>query len=257
MGGIIVYKKSQQLYEEANRYTPGGVHTSIRNVEPHLIFTKAEGAYIYDADGNRYVDYQAAFGPFILGHNFNKVNDRVVDALSRTDLYGVGTTDLEIECAEKISKHVPSAEQVLFCNSGSEATYHAIRLSRAVTERKKLIKFQGCYHGWHDYVARNTLSAPDMIGKRDSGSAGMMDEAIDHTLICTFNDLDDVERAFKENVDEIAALIVEPIPHNIGCVMPEQGFLQGLRDLCDKYGAMLIFDEVVTGFRHDIGGFQN
>lgn len=249
-------KKSLELYQEANRYTPGGVHTSIRNVDPHLIFTKAEGAYIYDADGNKYVDYQAAFGPYILGHNYKKVNDSVIEALQRTDLYGVGTTDLEIECAQKITEHVPSAEQVLFCNSGSEATYHAIRLSRAVTNRTKLIKFQGCYHGWHDYVARNMLSAPDMIGKRDPGSAGMMDEAIDNTLICTFNDLDDVEKTFQENKDEIAALIVEPIPHNIGCIMPQPGFLQGLRELCDTYGALLIFDEVITGFRHDIGGFQ-
>lgn len=248
--------KSMELYKEANQYSPGGVHTSIRNVEPHLVFTKAEGAYIYDADGNKYLDFQAAFGPYILGHNYKKVNERVIDALNRTDLYGVGSTDLEIECAKKITKHVPSAEQVLFCNSGSEATYHAIRLSRAVTERTKLIKFQGCYHGWHDYVARNMLSEPHMIGKRDPGSAGMMDEAIDNTLICTFNDLENVEQTFKENKGEVAALIVEPIPHNIGCIMPEEGFLQGLRDLCDQYGAMLIFDEVITGFRHSIGGFQ-
>ncbi|MCQ6560284.1 aspartate aminotransferase family protein [Paenibacillus mendelii] len=249
-------QRSQELYEEANLYTPGGVHTSIRNVEPHLIFTKAEGAYIYDADGNKYLDFQAAFGPYILGHSHPYVNGKVIEAIQRTDLYGVGTTDLEIELSRLICKHVPSAEQVLFCNSGSEATYHAIRLSRAVTERKKLIKFQGCYHGWHDYVARNMLSKWDMIGKRDPGSAGMMDEAIDNTLICTYNDLEDVERTFKENDGEVAALIVEPIPHNIGCIMPQDGFLQGLRDLCDQYGAVLIFDEVITGFRHDIGGFQ-
>ncbi|MFB6365349.1 aspartate aminotransferase family protein [Paenibacillus elgii] len=247
---------SSELYERALRYTPGGVHTSIRNVAPHLIFTKAEGAYIYDADGNRYIDYQAAFGPFVLGHRHPYVTQRVVEALERTDLYGVGTTDLEIELAEKICKHVPSAESVLFCNSGSEATYHAIRLSRAVTGRTKLIKFQGCYHGWHDYVARNMLSAWDMIGKRDPGSAGMMDEAIDNTLVCTFNDLDDVQRTFEANPGEVAALIVEPVPHNIGCVMPQPGFLQGLRELCTRYGAVLIFDEVITGFRHDIGGYQ-
>ncbi|MFD1412345.1 aspartate aminotransferase family protein [Oceanobacillus jeddahense] len=248
--------KSKELYEEAIKYTPGGVHTSIRNVDPHLIFTKSEGAYIYDADGNKYVDYQSAFGPYILGHNYKAVNDRVIEALSTTDLYGVGTTDLEIKCADKITKNVPSADQVLFCNSGSEATYHAIRLSRAITNRTKLIKFQGCYHGWHDYVARNMLSAPDMIGKRDPGSAGMMDEAIDNTLICTFNDLDDVAATFHKNKNEVAAIIVEPIPHNIGCVMPEEGFLQGLRDLCDENNAVLIFDEVITGFRHDLGGFQ-
>ena len=252
----IRYEKSAALYERANQFTPGGVHTSIRNVVPHLIFKKAEGACIYDADDNRYIDYQAAFGPYILGHCHPYVTQRVIEAIRRTDLYGVGTTDLEIILAEKIVKHVPSAEKVLFCNSGSEATYHAIRLSRAVTGRRKLIKFQGCYHGWHDYVARNMLSAPDRIGKRDPGSAGMMDEAVDNTLVCTFNDLDDVERTFKEHRGEIAALIVEPIPHNIGCILPEPGFLQGLQGLCRQHGAILIFDEVITGFRHNIGGFQ-
>jgi len=250
------FAESQKLYDEACRYTPGGVHTSIRNLEPHLVLTKGEGAYVYDADGNKYIDYQAAFGPYILGHNHPYVNGKVIEALGRTDLYGTGTTDLEIELARKICKHVPSADQVLFCNSGSEATYHAIRLSRAVTKRYKLIKFQGCYHGWHDYVARNMLSAWDKIGTRDPGSAGMMEEAIDNTLICTFNDLEDVERTFKANPDEVAALIVEPIPHNIGCIMPQPGFLEGLRKLCSEYGALLIFDEVITGFRHNIGGFQ-
>ena len=201
----------------AERVGCHNVNTFIR------IFKKAEGACIYDADDNRYIDYQAAFGPYILGHCHPYVTQRVIEAIRRTDLYGVGTTDLEIILAEKIVKHVPSAEKVLFCNSGSEATYHAIRLSRAVTGRRKLIKFQGCYHGWHDYVARNMLSAPDRIGKRDPGSAGMMDEAVDNTLVCTFNDLDDVERTFKEHRGEIAALIVEPIPHNIGCILPEPG----------------------------------
>lgn len=249
-------QESAQLYNKACEFTPGGVHTSIRNVNPHMIYTKAEGAYIYDADGNRFIDYQAAFGPYILGHCHLYVTNKVIETIQRTDLFGTGTTDLEIELSEKICKHVPSAEMVLFCNSGSEATYHAIRLSRAVTNRTKLIKFQGCYHGWHDYVARNMLSVPDKIGKRDPGSAGMMEEAIDNTLICTFNDLDDVERTFKNHPGEIAALIVEPIPHNIGCIMPQPGFLQGLQDLCEQYGAILIFDEVITGFRHSIGGYQ-
>jgi len=247
---------SSALYDKANLFSPGGVHTSVRNVEPHLIFAKAEGPYIYDVDGNRYLDYQAAFGPLILGHNHPFVNGKVIEAIGQTDLFGVGTTDLEIKLAEAISRHVPSAEQVLFCNSGSEATYHAIRLSRAITGRTKLIKFQGCYHGWHDYVARNMLSSWDKIGKRDPGSAGMMDEAIDNTLICTFNDLDDVERTFLANEGQVAVLIVEPIPHNIGCILPQEGFLQGLKELCEKYGALLIFDEVITGFRHHIGGYQ-
>ncbi|GGJ99267.1 glutamate-1-semialdehyde-2,1-aminomutase [Lentibacillus kapialis] len=248
--------RNAELYQEANVYSPGGVHTSIRNVDPHLIFTKAEGAYMEDVEGNRFIDYQAAFGPFVLGHNYPFVNEQVKEAISRTDLFGVGTTDMEIELAKKVCEHVPASEQVLFCNSGSEATYHAIRLARAVTEKKKLIKFQGCYHGWHDYVARNMLSDWDKIGERDPGSAGMMDEAIDNTLICTFNDLADVEETLQKNKGEVAAIILEPIPHNIGCILPEDGFLQGLKTLCSEYGALLIFDEVVTGFRHSIGGFQ-
>ncbi|TMV45551.1 aspartate aminotransferase family protein [Paenibacillus mesophilus] len=247
---------SAKLRQESNKYTPGGVHSATRNVEPFLVFTKGEGAYIYDADGNKYIDYQAAFGPYILGHNYPAVNNKVIQALSKTDMYGVGTTDLEIEASRKISTHVPSAEQVLLCNSGSEATYHAIRLSRGITGRNKIIKFQGCYHGWHDYVARNMLSAWDKIGKRDPGSAGMLDEAIDNTLVCTYNDLDDVERTFAENKGEIAAIILEPIPHNIGIIMPQPGFLEGLREICTANGALLIFDEVITGFRHDLGGYQ-
>lgn len=252
----MTIRTNAELYQEANVYTPGGVHTSIRNVKPHLIFKKAEGAYIEDVEGNRYIDYQAAFGPFIMGHNHPYVNKKVVEAIKRTDLFGVGTTDLEIELAKKICHHVPSAEQVLFCNSGSEATYHAIRLARAVTDKVKIIKFQGCYHGWHDYVARNMLSDWDKIGKRDPGSAGMLDEAIDNTLVCTFNDLDDVEKTLKVHQNEVAAIIVEPIPHNIGCILPEPGFLKGLRKLCTEHEALLIFDEVITGFRHNIGGFQ-
>ncbi|RAV21961.1 aspartate aminotransferase family protein [Paenibacillus contaminans] len=248
--------RSQELYAKANLYTPGGVHSATRNVEPHLVFTRGEGAYIYDADGNKYLDYQAAFGPYILGHNHPYVNNKVIEAISRTDMFGVGSTDLEIILSEKIVKHVPSADQVLLCNSGSEATYHAIRLSRAVTKRNKIIKFQGCYHGWHDYVARNMLSAWDMIGKRDPGSAGMLDDAIDNTLVCTYNDLEDVERTLKANEGEVAAIIIEPIPHNIGCIMPQPGFLEGLRSLCDANGTILIFDEVITGFRHSIGGYQ-
>lgn len=250
------HEKSLKWHNEAKRYTPGGVHTAMRNAAPHLVFTRAEKAYIYDADGNRYIDYHAAFGPIVLGHCHPVVNRTVAEAMQRIDLVGSGATDLEIELARKITGHVPSADMVLFCNSGSEATYHAIRLARAVTGRKKLIKFQGCYHGWHDYVARNMLSAPDMIGKRDPGSAGMLDEAVDNTLVCTFNDLDDVERTLKENRGEVAALIVEPIQHNVGCVLPRPGFLEGLRELCTRHGVILIFDEVITGFRHHLGGYQ-
>ncbi len=244
------------MLEEACRYAPGGVHTSLRNISPNFLFTKAEGATITDQEGKEYIDFHAAFGPIVLGHNFQEVNRRVIETFHQSDLFGVGTTELEIRLSKKIVEHVPSAEKVLFCNAGSEATYHAIRLARAATGRKKLIKFQGCYHGWHDYVLRNMLSAPEKIGQRDPGSAGMLDEAIDNTLVCTFNDLEDVERTFRKNHEEVAGVIVEPIPHNIGCVLPEPGFLEGLRSLTRDRGAVLIFDEVITGFRHSLGGYQ-
>jgi glutamate-1-semialdehyde 2,1-aminomutase len=250
------YPQSHALLERASRVAPGGVHTSIRRSDPNLCFERATGAYLYDVDGNRYIDYHAAFGPFILGHCYPAVTERVREAIGRLDLFGTGATALEAELAEKIVKHVPSAEKVLFCNAGSEATYHAIRVARAVTGRKLIIKFQGCYHGWHGYVLRNMLSAPEAVGQRDPGSAGMLDEEIDCTLVCTFNDLADVEATLASHPGEIAAIILEPIPHNVGTLLPKPEFLAGLRRACDREGALLIFDEVITGFRHDLGGYQ-
>lgn len=244
------------LFSEASEVIPGGVNTSLRRIVPPLVFTRAQGAIITDAEGREYIDYHAAFGPMLLGHNFEAVNQRVRDAMQRLDLVGVGVTDLEIALARKICAHIPSAEKVLFCNSGSEATYQAIRLARAITGRKKIIKFQGCYHGWHDAVALNVISPAEKLGGRDPLSAGSLAEVVEATLVCRFNDLDDVERTIRENPGEIAALILEPIPHNIGCVLPKPGFLEGLRELTRQHGILLIFDEVVTGFRHDLGGYQ-
>ncbi len=248
--------KSEKYYAEACRYTPGGVHTSIRNLTPHLVWEKAEGAYIQDVDGNRYIDYQAAFGPFILGHRHPVISKAVSRALKEMDLFGTGTTTLEIELSKKICQHVPSAEMVLFTNSGSESTFHALRLARAVTSRKKILKFQGCYHGWHDAVCRNVLSAADKILKMDPLSSGIYPGILDDTLLAHFNDLAAVQEIFQENPEQIAAIILEPIPHNIGCVLPQPGFLEGLRKLCDQHRSVLIFDEVITGFRHNLGGFQ-
>ena len=253
---MIRTEQSAALFAAAEAYAPGGVHTSIRNVEPRLVFTRAEGARIWDADGNEYLDYHAAFGPFILGHVHPVVVQRVEEALWETDLYGVGATPQEIALAEKVVAHVPSIEQVLFTNAGSEATFHALRVARAYTGREKIIKFQGCYHGWHDAVLRNVISAPEMVGKRDLLSAGIMAETADATLICDFNDADQVADTIAARPGEIAAIIVEPIPHNIGCVRPQPGFLEALRELCDDHGIVLIFDEVITGFRHGLGGYQ-
>jgi len=247
---------SLRLFEEARKYIPGGVNTSIRMLDPPIVFTKARGSKIYDADGNEYIDYHAAFGPPILGHNNPEVNQRVKEIMNELDLIGVGTAEIEIRAAELIVKHVPSIEKVLFCNSGSEATYHAVRLARAVTGRKKLIKFQGCYHGWHDYLLMNVISPPDKIGKKDPLSAGMLPEAIENTIVVDFNDLEGVERVVKSFQNEVAAIILEPIQHNIGCVLPTVDFLKGLREISDREDIVLIFDEVITGFRHSIGGYQ-
>lgn len=247
---------SEKLYEQACQVIPGGVNSAVRNVSPHLVFKRAEGALLVDVDGNEYIDYQGAFGPPLLGHNNPAVRRRVMEALQTCLLPGVGTTELEIQVALKIRHHIPSAEKVLLCNTGSEATYHAIRVARAFTGRKKIIKFQGCYHGFHDYVLCNVISPAEKVGKLDPGSAGILPEVLENTLVCTFNQLDEVEATFQAYGDQVAAVILEPIPHNIGCVLPRPGFLQGLREICSAHGAILIFDEVISGFRHDLGGYQ-
>lgn len=245
-----------RLCNEAARFTPGGTHSAIRISESPVCIRRAEGPYMWDEEGRRYIDYHAAFAPVILGHCYPPLVERVTDTIRRTDIYGVATTELEVEVSRKLVQHIPSVEQVLLCCTGSEATFQAVRLARAVTGRNKILKFQGCYHGWHDYVLRNVISEADKVGRRDPGSAGMLPESVDNTLVCRFNDLDDVRRAIDENRGEIATIILEPIPHNVGCILPKQEFLEGLRKLCDEEGILLTFDEVITGFRHAIGGYQ-
>lgn len=251
-----LHPRSQEIYATAQQYIPGGVSSTNRLVEPNLVFTRAQGAYIYDADGKQYVDYHAGFGPPILGHSHPEVNARVAREMANMDLVGIGTQVLEIQLAQKIVEHVPSAEKVMFCNSGSEATFAAIRLARAVTGRRKLVKFQGCYHGHHDAVLMNIISPPDKIGKKDPLSKGMTPEVVDDTLVLTFNDVEEFAQTIQEQGDQIAGVILEPIPHNIGCVIPRPEFLQTLRELTQHKGIVLIFDEVITGFRHGLGGYQ-
>ena len=247
---------SASILERARRVTPGGVNTSIRRVDPMPVWSRAAGSRVYDIQGREYIDYHAAFGPAILGHCHPGVNQCVRETLDEVDLMGVGTTEAEVRLAEKIVQHVPAAEMALLCNTGSEATHHAVRLSRAVTGRRKFIKFQGCYHGWHDYLCMNVITPRDKIGRHDPGSAGMLREAVENTIVLPFNDLDAVAQALERNRDQVAGLILEPIPHNIGCVMPRPGYLEGLRELTRQHGVILTFDEVITGFRHTIGGYQ-
>ena len=225
-------------------------------MDPPRVFVRAQGQKVWDADGNEYIDYNNAFGPIILGHAHPAVERRVHETLQQVDILGIGATELEIRLAERIQGHVPSMEKVLFCNSGSEATYHAIRVSRAATGRRVLVKFQGGYHGWHDYVAANVISRPDRMGGMDPISAGMLPDAMENLLVLRFNDVAQLEETMARRGHEIAAVIVEPVIHTIGCVVPSQAFMDALRRTTAEQGTVLIFDEVVTGFRHHLGGYQ-
>lgn len=248
--------QTKRLTDRAEKVIPGGVNSASRRLAIPTAWEWAEGAYIRDVDGKTYLDYHAAFGPIVLGHNDPGVNAAVVEALKGVDMVGLGITEAEVRLAEKVVEHVPSAEMALTFSTGSEATYMAVRLARGVTGRQKLIKFQGTFHGWHDYLLMNIASPAEKIGKKDPGSAGQLADAIDNTIVVRFNDLDAVEQAIADNPGEIAAIFLEAIPHNIGCVLPTLEFAQGLRRLCDAHGIILVFDEVITGFRHGLGGYQ-
>jgi glutamate-1-semialdehyde 2,1-aminomutase len=191
--------RSALLLDEARKFIPGGVNSANRLVEPFQFFARSKGSRIWDADGNEFIDYHAGFGPPILGHNNPKVNKFVKETMDEIDFIGVGGMEMETRVAEKIVLHVPSAEKVLLCTSGSEATYHALRLARAHTRRKKIIKFQGCYHGWHDAILTNVLSAPDKLGKLDPHSKGILPEVLSNTIVVDFNDLEGVRRAVRAN----------------------------------------------------------
>jgi glutamate-1-semialdehyde 2,1-aminomutase len=247
---------NQAWVQRAEQVIPGGVNSANRRIGWPLVVVEAHGAHFSDADGKRYLDYHAAFGPLILGHNHPAVNQAVAAASQRIDLMGVGVTDVEIELAEAIAGHVPCAERVLLTNSGSEATYAALRLARAVTGRSFIVKFQGTYHGWHDAVLMNVISPPEKIGQRDVLTLGAAPGVMEHTLVLPFNDVEAISELVEQRGREIAAIIVEIIPHNIGCVMPRLEFLQSLRRLTEEQGIVLIFDEVITGFRHGLGGYQ-
>src|SRR3954471_15642653 len=245
------------LAARAARVIPGGVNSGQRRVPglEELVIASTSGSTFTDGDGNTYTDYHAAFGPPLLGHNDPDVDAAVANAARTVGLMGIGITSIEVELAERIVEHVPSCEQVLLTETGSEATFHALRVARVATGRRHVVKFQGCYHGWHDSVALNVISLPGNVGRKDPLSKGILPEVLDATVVCKFNDADEVERALTDY--DVAAIILEPIPHNIGCVMPQPGFLERLRELATGRGTVLIFDEVITGWRHALGGFQS
>ncbi|MBB5791262.1 aspartate aminotransferase family protein [Jiangella mangrovi] len=255
--GSVASPRGAALDEAARRVIPGGANTVTRWIGSPYAFTGADGAYVTDADGRRYLDYHAAFGAVLLGHNHPVVNQAVISAITdRPDLIGLGITELEIEMAELLTSVIPSAEQAVTVMSGSEAVAHSIRMARAVTGRPLLVKFQGTYHGWSDSVARNMISPPERAYGRDPLSAGILDAVLDATVIAEFNDLDSVRALYEAHPEQIAAVILEPIPHNVGALLPTQEFVEGLRTLTREQGSLLIFDEVITGFRHSLGGYQ-
>jgi glutamate-1-semialdehyde 2,1-aminomutase len=248
---------SAELAARAARVIPGGVNSGQRRVPglEELVIAATKGATFTDGEGRTYTDYHAAFGPPLLGHNDVDVDGAVAAAAKTVGLMGVGVTRIEVELAERISALVPSVERVLLTETGSEATFHALRVARAATGRRHVIKFQGCYHGWHDSVAMNVISPAERMGQKDPLSKGVLPEVIDATIVCRFNDAEEVERALVDH--DVAAIILEPIPHNIGAVLPQPGFLERLRELATKHGTVLVFDEVITGFRHALGGYQS
>ncbi len=249
------YNKSIRLFAEAQKYIPGGVNSPVRafkSVGGNPIFIKsANGAYLFSEDGNSYIDYINSWGPMILGHNNQKVKQAIINQLENGTSFGT-PTELETEIAKLIIENVPNIDKIRFVSSGTEACMSAIRLARGYTQKDKIIKFEGCYHGHADSFLIKAGSGALTFGSPDS--LGVTQDNAKNTLVATYNNLDEVKELFKHN--PIAAVIIEPVVGNMGCVPPKEGFLQGLRDLCDKNQAVLIFDEVMTGFRLAFGGAQ-
>jgi glutamate-1-semialdehyde 2,1-aminomutase len=248
---------SETLFEQAQKYIPGGVNSPVRAFKgvggTPLFFKHAEGAYLFDEDDRRYIDYIGSWGPMILGHS----DPRIKNALHAQVDLGIGygaPTALETEMAKKVCELVPSIDLVRMVNSGTEATMSAIRLARGYTGRDKIVKFEGCYHGHVDSLLVKAGSGALTLGVPNS--PGIPASLAEHTITLNFNDIDGVRETFKEIGDQVAAIIVEPVAGNMNCIPPAPGFLEGLREVCDEHGSVLIFDEVMTGFRVSLGGAQ-
>ncbi|HTE23771.1 aspartate aminotransferase family protein [Flavitalea sp.] len=263
----MIIRENPGLFEkvlaEGERYIAGGVVSLNRKVNPAIVFKEGKGSKIYDINGKEYIDYHAAFAPYLLGHNHPGVNNSVIQVITdQLSLIGSGTNELEIRLAKLLCELIPSLELVQITNTGSEATAHAIRLSRAYTGREHIILMVGGYNGWHNDVARAVMPSISQLGPRVSpgeyqfipSSAGIP-EAVKKQVHCVnFNDLASVEYILQKY--PVACLLTEPVLQNVGVILPEPGYLKGLVDLCDKYGTVCIFDEVKTGFRSALGGYQ-
>jgi len=252
-----MFNNSQKLFEQSQRFIPGGVNSPVRAFGAvggtPIFFREAKGAYLWDADGNRYIDYVGSWGPAILGHAHPAVVQAVQERAAKGLSFGA-PTELELEMAERLCGLLPSLEQVRLVSSGTEATMSAIRLARGYTGRSKIVKFEGCYHGHADALLVKAGSGALTFG--NPSSAGVPPEVAAHTLVLTYNDADELENTFKKIGAEIACVIIEPVAGNMNFVMPTQEYMTLLRELCTRYGAVLIFDEVMTGFRVGLRGAQ-
>jgi glutamate-1-semialdehyde 2,1-aminomutase len=253
----MIYQRSSQLFTEAEKVIPGGVNSPVRafkGVGGTPIFAKsAKGAYLYDEDDNRLIDYINSWGPMILGHAFQPVVDAIIEKAKKGTSFGM-PTELETKIAELAVSMVPNIDKIRFVNSGTEACMSAIRLARGFAKRDKIIKFAGCYHGHSDSFLIQAGSGASTFGTPNS--PGVTQGTAKDTLLANYNDIENVKALFEANKNEIAAIIIEPVAGNMGCVPPIPGFLQSLRQLCNENNTLLIFDEVMTGFRLAKGGVQ-
>jgi len=251
------YKRSSELFDEANKYIPGGVNSPVRAFNSvggtPVFIEKAKGSILTDADGNEYIDYISSWGPMILGHAYPKVIDAIKAKVEDSTSFGAPTA-LEIDIAKLIVDMVPNIDKVRMVNSGTEACMSAIRVARGYTGRNKFIKFEGCYHGHADSFLIKAGSGASTFGVPNS--PGVTPGTANDTLTAKYNDIEAVKQLVEENKSEVAAIIIEAIAGNMGCVLPKKGFLEDLRELCDKEGILLIFDEVMSGFRLGKGGAQ-
>ena len=251
------YERSSALFAQAKQVIPGGVNSPVRAFKAvggtPIFIQKAKGAYLFDEDGNQYIDFISSWGPLILGHSYKPVVQAVQDQAEKGTSYGI-PTELETKIAELALSMAPNIDKIRFVNSGTEACMSAVRLARGFTSREKIIKFSGCYHGHSDAFLIQAGSGAVTFGSPNS--PGVTQGTAKDTLLAKYNNVDSVTQLFKANPDEIAAIIIEPVAGNMGCIPPEAGFLESLRYLCDQNGALLIFDEVMTGFRLAAGGAQ-
>ena len=253
----MIYKRSSQLFEEAKKLIPGGVNSPVRAFKSvggtPIFIKKAKGAYLFDEDDNKYIDYISSWGPMILGHAKKEIIEKIVSQAKKGTSSGI-PTELESDLASLIVSNIKNIDKIRFVNSGTEACMSAIRLARGFTGRDKIIKFKGCYHGHSDSFLIEAGSGAVTFGQPNS--PGVTKSNAKDTLIADYNDLKSVEKIFDKYKKEIACVIIEPVAGNMGCIPPAKNFLESLKSICSSFGSLLIFDEVMTGFRLSFGGAQ-